>query len=160
MLDVPALLRNITVQLHVAVLGRCCKLEEHNCAAASPKTVSLSAKSLAKMHFYYWFTLLAAVTIAQHEPQIAPRSELFTIELAPGETRDVTEAEKFALKHVCIGVLSNMLTARRLQCDSKVLISSTSPNGLKLRGFLKVPWQPPTQHILPNVMRSRSFRRT
>lgn len=33
----------------------------------------------------------------------APTEPLYTIELAPGETRQVTETEKWALKAVCVG---------------------------------------------------------
>lgn len=53
---------------------------------------------------HYFLTIAALVALAIAAPILEPQTnaDLFTVELAPGDTRAVTETEKFALIDVRI----------------------------------------------------------
>lgn len=54
------------------------------------------------MRYSYFAAALAATVIGLPTPEIGLEEDIFTIELEGGETREVTEAEKFKLKAVCL----------------------------------------------------------
>jgi hypothetical protein len=59
--------------------------------------------TLEKIHYHYWISMrffTIALALSASTVLAAPTEPLYTIELAPGETRQVTESEKWALKAV------------------------------------------------------------
>jgi hypothetical protein len=77
--------------------------------------------------------LTAALAACSNAMAIGQREELFTIELAPGETKVVTEAEKWALRAVGLPAIigkAPTLEGRMMLSSShcrKARISSMSP---------------------------------
>jgi hypothetical protein len=52
------------------------------------------------MRLFHIAAVLVATTAAFPNPDLQVNEELFTIEVAPGETRRVTEVEKYSLINV------------------------------------------------------------
>jgi hypothetical protein len=109
---------------------KCIKGGKQSCESLAAKSVvypkDLIEKSLElKMRYSLCLAALAATVLALPTPDVEDQEEVFTIELEGGERRQVTEAEKFALKAVSAHVKLTRIAVKLIIIYRAIQISST-----------------------------------